>query len=51
LTTQKREALVDTINSEIEEAIKASEDQDYYEPEEAYNDVYSDKFPVRRDEY
>jgi len=51
LTTHKRESLVDTINTEIEEAIKASEDEEYYEPEEAYNDVYSDNFPVRRDEY
>ncbi len=51
LTTEKREAIVDTINAEIEEAIEVSEKEEYCEPEEAYNDVYSDNFPVRRDEF
>ncbi len=50
LTTQKREALVDEINQEIDEAIDACEKGKYSEPEEAYNDVYSDQFPVRREE-
>ncbi|MCX6827299.1 MAG: thiamine pyrophosphate-dependent dehydrogenase E1 component subunit alpha [candidate division Zixibacteria bacterium] len=50
LATGKREALVEQVNQEIEEAVKTAEATKYAEPEEAYNDVYSDKFPVRRDE-
>lgn len=50
LTTQKREALVDEINQEIDEAIDACEKGKYSEPEEAYIDVYSEQFPVRREE-
>jgi len=51
LTTVKREALVEEINAEFDEAIEACEKEKYAEPEEAYVDVYSEKFPVRRDEY
>jgi TPP-dependent pyruvate/acetoin dehydrogenase alpha subunit len=51
LTTQKREALVVGINQELEQAIKICEEKKYVEPEEAYIDVYSEAFPVRREEY
>jgi TPP-dependent pyruvate/acetoin dehydrogenase alpha subunit len=51
LDDTKREAIVEECDREIDEAIKANENEKYSEPEEAYNDVYSDKFPVRRDEY
>jgi acetoin:2,6-dichlorophenolindophenol oxidoreductase subunit alpha len=50
LTTEKREALVEQIDQEIDEAVKESESAKYVEPEEAYNDVYSENFPVRREE-
>lgn len=50
LTTEKREAIAAEIDHEIEEAIKICETMKYVEPEEAYNDVYSEAFPVRRDE-
>ncbi len=48
LTTQKRKALVEQFNLEIDEAIEICEKEKYAEPEEAYNDVYSEQFPVRR---
>lgn len=51
LTPQKREALVEEIDQEIDEAVKFAEECKYAEPEEAYRDVYSENFPVRRDEY
>jgi TPP-dependent pyruvate/acetoin dehydrogenase alpha subunit len=51
LTNEKREAAVEQIDYEIEEAIKTAESTPYSEPEEAYNDVYSENFPVRRAEY
>lgn len=51
LTTPKREALVDQFNQEMDEAIDACEKEEYVEPEEAYTDVYSEQFPVRREEY
>jgi pyruvate dehydrogenase E1 component alpha subunit len=51
LTTEKREAFVEEINAELEAAVKACEKENYVEPEEAYIDVYSENFPVRRDEY
>jgi len=51
LTTKKREAMVEQINQEIDEAVAACEKEKYAEPEEAYNDVYSENFPVRRDDY
>jgi len=51
LTTEKREAIVAEVNQELEEAVKVCEETKYCEPEEAYNDVYSDEFPVHRDEY
>ena len=51
LTTQKREAMVEEFNQELDEAIASIEKDQYCEPEEAYNDVYSERFPVRRDEY
>ena len=51
LTSQKREALVEHIEQEIEAAVQVCEKEKYVEPEEAYNDVYSEDFPVWRDEY
>jgi TPP-dependent pyruvate/acetoin dehydrogenase alpha subunit len=51
LTTQKRESLVEQIDQEINAAVEECEKEKYSEPEEAYMDVYSDAFPVRRDEY
>jgi len=50
LETQKREALVEQFTQEIDEAVKICENEQYAEPEEAYNDVYSDQFPVIRSE-
>jgi len=50
LTPEKRAAITDDINQEIEAAIKVCETMKYVEPEEAYKDVYSDAFPVRREE-
>ncbi len=50
LTVEKRAAIIEDINQEIEEAIAVSEAAKYVEPEEAYNDVYSEAFPVRREE-
>ena len=50
LTTEKREALVEQINSEIDVAVNEAETAKYSEPEEAYNDVYSEDFPVKREE-
>jgi len=50
LTTTKREALVEEVNQEIDEAIEIGEKAKYAEPEEAYTDVYSLQFPVRRDD-
>jgi len=49
LTTEKRESIVAEINQELDEAIKISEEMKYCEPEEAYNDVYSNAFPVIRE--
>lgn len=51
LSVKKREALAEHIDHEIDEAIKACENEKYAEPEEAYLDVYSKNFPVRKDEY
>ncbi len=51
LTTQQREALVEQIDREIDDAVNACEKEKYAEPEEAYEDVYSPAFPVRRVEY
>ncbi|MCK5125832.1 MAG: thiamine pyrophosphate-dependent dehydrogenase E1 component subunit alpha [candidate division Zixibacteria bacterium] len=51
LTKIKREALVEQINQEIDEAISAVDKDEYAEPEEIYNDVYSEQFPVRRVEW
>lgn len=50
LTTEQREALIEQIEQEIEDAVKDAESAKYSEPEEAYLDVYSDAFPVRREE-
>lgn len=50
LKTTSREALVEQINQELDEAIKLCENEKYAEPEEAYIDVYSEKFPVHRDD-
>ncbi|MFZ5981058.1 MAG: thiamine pyrophosphate-dependent dehydrogenase E1 component subunit alpha, partial [Candidatus Zixiibacteriota bacterium] len=50
LTSPKREALVEEIEQEIDAAVKVCEKEQYVEPEEAYNDVYSEDFPVMRDE-
>lgn len=51
LTTAKREALVEHLDQEIEAAVQVCEKEKYVEPEEAYNDVYSEHFPILRDEY
>jgi acetoin:2,6-dichlorophenolindophenol oxidoreductase subunit alpha len=51
LTMAKRDALVGEIEAEIDEAINYAESSPYSEPEEAYKDVYSDRFPVRREQY
>jgi pyruvate dehydrogenase E1 component alpha subunit len=51
LTTQEREAIIEDIESTIDEAIKDAESAPYAEPEEAYIDVYSPAFPVQREEY
>lgn len=51
LSTQKRESLIEEINQELDEAIRTCEEMKYVEPEEAYNDVYSEAFPVRREKY
>ena len=51
LTMEKRESLVEQVNSEIDEAIAFAEASKYSEPEEAYIDVYSEQIPVRREEY
>ena len=51
LTTSKREALVEQIDQEIDAAVQVCEKEKYVEPEEAYNDVYSEAFPVRREEF
>ena len=51
LTKQKRESIVEEIEMEIDAAVTTCENEKYAEPEEAYNDVYSDNFPVRHDEY
>jgi TPP-dependent pyruvate/acetoin dehydrogenase alpha subunit len=51
LSKAKRESIVDEIELEIDEAIKYCENEEYAPPEEAYLDVYSEAFPVRRDEY
>lgn len=48
LSTAKKEALVEQINQEIDEAIDSVDKAKYAEPEEVYNDVYSEQFPVRR---
>jgi len=50
LTTEKKEAMIDQINQTIDEAVNEAEAAQYADPEEAYNDVYSDPFPVRREE-
>jgi pyruvate dehydrogenase E1 component alpha subunit len=50
LTREKREALLEEINQELDDAIKLCEEMKYSEPEEAYCDVYSDDFPVEKDE-
>jgi TPP-dependent pyruvate/acetoin dehydrogenase alpha subunit len=51
LSPDKREALAEQFTQEIDAAIEAIDKAEYAPPEEAYNDVYSAQFPVRRDEY
>ena len=51
LSVSKRESMAEQIDQEIDVAIKACENEKYAEPEEAYLDVYSENFPVRKDEY
>lgn len=48
LDTVKREALVEQFNQEIDDAVSAVDKDEYADPEEVYNDVYSEQFPVRR---
>ena len=50
LSPDKRAAIVEEINQEIDDAIEHNEKEKYVEPEEAYNDVYSEAFPVRRND-
>jgi TPP-dependent pyruvate/acetoin dehydrogenase alpha subunit len=50
LTSVQREALAQEIEHEIDDAVKDAESAKYSEPDEAYNDVYSDEFPVIREE-
>ena len=50
LTGEKREAIAQEIEHEIDTAVNDAESAKYSEPEEAYNDVYSDNFPVIREE-
>jgi acetoin:2,6-dichlorophenolindophenol oxidoreductase subunit alpha len=50
LSPDEREAIVEDIESAIDEAVKETEATPYAEPEEAYLDVYSPEFPVRREE-
>ena len=50
LTTVEREALAQKIDHEIDDAVKEAESAKYADPEEAYNDVYSDQFPIIREE-
>jgi pyruvate dehydrogenase E1 component alpha subunit len=50
LSPDAREAIVEDIESAIDEAIKEAESAPYSEPEEAYIDVYSPAFPVLREE-
>ena len=50
LTTVEREALAQEIDHEIDDAVKEAESAKYADPEEAYNDVYSDQFPIIREE-
>ena len=51
LAPEKREAMASEIEMEIDEAVKEAEETKYSEPEEAYRDVYSDQFPVIREDY
>ncbi len=50
LTTDKRESMIEHINQEIDEAVSEAENAKYSDPEEAYLDVYSESFPVKREE-
>jgi len=50
ISDARREALVEQINQEIDEAVEVCEKEEYAQPEEAYIDVYSEQFPVRREE-
>lgn len=50
LTNDQREAMLDDINHAIDDAVNDAENAKYSDPEEAYKDVYSDLYPVRREE-
>jgi TPP-dependent pyruvate/acetoin dehydrogenase alpha subunit len=50
LTTDKRESMIEQINQEIDEAVNEAENTKYSDPEEAYLDVYSEAFPIKREE-
>jgi TPP-dependent pyruvate/acetoin dehydrogenase alpha subunit len=50
LSNDKRAAIVEEINQEIDAAIEICEAEKYVDPEEAYIDVYSEAFPVRRND-
>jgi pyruvate dehydrogenase E1 component alpha subunit len=45
----RRDAIISEVDVEVDEAVKICENEKYVEPEEAYNDVYSSAFPIRRD--
>jgi TPP-dependent pyruvate/acetoin dehydrogenase alpha subunit len=51
LTLDRREAIAEEFTQEIDAAVAECEKEPYADPEEAYVDVYSENFPVRRDEY
>ena len=50
LSVDKRAAIVEEINQEIDDAIEHNEKEKYVKPEEAYMDVYSEAFPIRRND-
>jgi TPP-dependent pyruvate/acetoin dehydrogenase alpha subunit len=50
LTADKRESMIEIINQEIDEAVNESENAKYSDPEEAYLDVYSEDYPIIREE-
>lgn len=50
LNAEKREAVIESIDTEIDEAVMENEKLPYAEPEEVYNDLYSSAIPIVREE-